>query len=1100
MTPINSYLLTLNVLPLKDNNGQENEEVGAAEGSEGETTTQGEAESDVEGYSNVDVQSYVEDKSSNVKISSVNISDTDVSPAELSGDEVDSEYPYEKILVKTSLDSYREPSSPSELGEEASEQNDQLSKLTKPEKEIQEHSFPQGVHHQFRLSQGSSIKSSDMDELVLSTEEPFIEAPELTEAHQSEAVQPPFLDHLQHLSTEEEEEALVDGGESEGSNEADEESQLVVLDPAHPLMARFQTALKSYLTRQIDKLKLELRELTAATKQTHAQRQEMGVNLYGVQQHLARLQMLLERSHDRYSLVACERRQVEEGLQGARCLYTRTHAAALEEHKRLAALQAEVESLALRLFYMQNVDQDMRGDIAIMKQVVKKAEMDRRQAEVEKQKQDLHVDQLTTQVHQLEENIALFEAKYLSQAEDTRILRKAVGEACMEIDTINMEKKHILQQWTTSLVGMKHRDEAHRTIQDALSECQHQVKSIDGELEAYKKSVMKEEEKNEKLASILNRVETEANLMQKLTTQCLAKQEALQSEFNTYRLTLQETEDALDKAHQEHTAILCELQAINQAIQNELDTRRKMEESILEKLQEHMTSNKMTKYFNQHIIKLQKEKTNLVTHLSKIDGEIAQTTLNITNTDCRLDMHQQVLVELDMEVKKVNVLIANSESEIARRTILIERKQGLINFFNKQLEQMVSELGGEEVGPLELEIKRLVKLIEEHNASVAQAQVSWLRLQQDIVKVTQEREAQLANLDLFKKEIHIMEQKKLRIENKITQEKREQKEIQRHMKDLDNDLKKLNMVMNNNRCSSEELQQVTMVTETEFVRSLKACERETMEMQERLNQIKEEKTSILNSLVEAEHQIMLWEKKLQLAKEMRASVDSETGQAEIRTMKAEIHRMKVRHGQLMKQQEKMVRDMEMAVAHRDTITTRAEGQSKMDKKTITRTDFHYKQIELRRKIRDIHKATEVCSQTMQELEEMQKSVSNSLMEKQETLSATQSDSDLLDADLERLVALKRQNLSEIVNLQTRLKHLQALKEGKYVPLYRSEQSLQAESKRLDSRLAIISAILDRVKDEYPQFQETLHKLRQTIAAKMEAPGSSSEATTGSRTL
>lgn len=31
-----------------------------------------------------------------------------------------------------------------------------------------------------------------------------------------------------------------------------------------------------------------------------------------------------------------------------------------------------------------------------------------------------------------------------------------------------MEKKRILQQWATSLVGMKHRDEAHRAIQEAL--------------------------------------------------------------------------------------------------------------------------------------------------------------------------------------------------------------------------------------------------------------------------------------------------------------------------------------------------------------------------------------------------------------------------------------------------------------------------------------------------------------------------------------------------------------------------------------------------------------------------------------------------------
>lgn len=39
---------------------------------------------------------------------------------------------------------------------------------------------------------------------------------------------------------------------------------------------------------------------------------------------------------------------------------------------------------------------------------------------------------------------------------------------------------------------------------------------------------------------------------------------------------------------------------------------------------------------------------------------------------------------------------------------------------------------------------------------------------------------------------------------------------------------------------------------------------------------------------------MLWERKTQLAKEMKESVDSEAGQAELKAMKAEIHRMQVR--------------------------------------------------------------------------------------------------------------------------------------------------------------------------------------------------------------
>lgn len=59
---------------------------------------------------------------------------------------------------------------------------------------------------------------------------------------------------------------------------------------------------------------------------------------------------------------------------------------------------------------------------------------------------------------------------------------------------------------------------------------------------------------------------------------------------------------------------------------------------------------------------------------------------------------------------------------------------------------------------------------------------------------------------------------------------------------------------------------------------------------------------------------MLWEKKTQLARETRAAVDSEVGQGEIAAMKSEIHRMEVRYAQLMRQQEKMIQDMEKAVS------------------------------------------------------------------------------------------------------------------------------------------------------------------------------------------
>ncbi len=53
-------------------------------------------------------------------------------------------------------------------------------------------------------------------------------------------------------------------------------------------------------------------------------------------------------------------------------------------------------------------------------------------------------------------------------------------------------------------------------------------------------------------------------------------------------------------------------------------------------------------------------------------------------------------------------------------------------------------------------------------------------------------------------------------------------------------------------------------------------------------------------------QIMLWERKLMLEKEMHEAMDPSVGQDVVGEMKREIHRMNLRHAELMKLQEKLM--------------------------------------------------------------------------------------------------------------------------------------------------------------------------------------------------
>ncbi|NWW39339.1 CCD40 protein, partial [Panurus biarmicus] len=879
-------------------------------------------------------------------------------------------------------------------------------------------------------------------------------------------------------------EKAAEGQERRKSRKKAEETEVVILDPEHPLMTRFQAALKNYLTKQIEQVNLDLQELRAAMKTSKEQREELGVILYGAQQQLGQLEVELEKSHERRSQAAAARQQLEEELQSLRGAHKEMCHNTDEERKKVSAMQTQIENLALELFYVQNMDQDMHHRLLLMKQSAKRAEAERIQAEVEKQKQDLFLDQLTRRVHQLQEQIALFEVQLVAQAEDTKVTRQAVSEAGLEVQAINMEKKRLMDHWNSSLAGMKQRDEAYVVTQELLSNYRRDLKSLEGDIHGCGKSIRKEEEKNENLVSLLNRALNDASVTRKLIAQCLLEQEALQVQTGTYTHVLQETEQALSRTKMDQAAHQNELLSIRKGIEKGTYAKEQLESEIMAKLQDQKISSKAAKHFSQLAEKLRNRKSDLELHFYKVENDVAQIILNATNTSCRLTAHQKTLCEVDNEIKHLNELIACQENEIAKSRLVADKKGGIICLYNKKLEMLLAQQGGQELGPLEIEINQLNRQIEECNSEVMRLQKYWLSEQKELVKLTREREEQKSSLDTLQKQIIIMQQRKLRVEHEIQQEIKEQKDVERHMKNMSNDLIKLNMLINKNNSSVEELQNGKIVTENEFVQSLKAAEKESVEMQERHSQLTEEKERLLNSLVEAEHQILLWEKKIQLAKEMRETTDALLGHGEIHDMKTEIRRMQVRYGQLLKQQEMLIRAMEACVSHRETITNRAEAQSKADKKHSTKSDFQSRKQELKKKIKETQENIYECNQTMQELETIQESLSDTFSVKKKEFCQLQAETDSLSLDMEYLQHEKRWNLLELVAHQAHQKQLQALREGKYKALCHTEEACTNQQEKLQGRLQSINAIVQRIQEEQPQHQRALQWLSHCLGSKL----------------
>jgi len=190
------------------------------------------------------------------------------------------------------------------------------------------------------------------------------------------------------MNNQNEDNEINNGMDNEQNDNESFDNNLVVLDPDHPLMARFQKRLKEQLYNREQKV---------------------------LQQELAKHQMLLEREHDRYNETHQNRKLIENDLDDTRNGYRKYQINVDEELKKVRDLQQERDNLKLRIFYMNNAKDDIRGDIAVIRRATEKADVDKNKFEMDKQHQDMIVNRIEDKVIKLNEDIALYESQYHNQ-------------------------------------------------------------------------------------------------------------------------------------------------------------------------------------------------------------------------------------------------------------------------------------------------------------------------------------------------------------------------------------------------------------------------------------------------------------------------------------------------------------------------------------------------------------------------------------------------------------------------------------------------------------------------------------------------------------
>ena len=76
-----------------------------------------------------------------------------------------------------------------------------------------------------------------------------------------------------------------------------------------------------------------------------------------------------------------------------------------------------------------------------------------------------------------------------------------------------------------------------------------------------------------------------------------------------------------------------------------------------------------------------------------------------------------------------------------------------------------------------------------------------------------------------------------------------------------------------------------------------------------------------------------------------------------------------------------------------------------------------------------------------------------------------------------------QYLSDIVSRQRKVKNFQALKDGKYTLLCKTEAALSAETQKQTDKMQTIATIADRLTTEFPQIQPAMRRVQLLLSSR-----------------
>lgn len=231
-----------------------------------------------------------------------------------------------------------------------------------------------------------------------------------------------------------------------------------VLPPDHPMLARFQEALKEHLLKVTHQLENEITEIDYQIQKKDDEIAENGAKLFDLQQKIE-VQNDQVDSYSKKILYVSDKRKIhEENVARLKAEYNDRDSSA-KELKRMNNEAAKViTSMRVLESEISKWNEEIQNEIALAKRVANKDTIDQRLVSEEKKKMDLILFKLDSEVRKNDRELTNIEDQIQEHSESVAALTKNLSDANIDLEGLQHEHKKLMQAWGEIIVSVQHRD------------------------------------------------------------------------------------------------------------------------------------------------------------------------------------------------------------------------------------------------------------------------------------------------------------------------------------------------------------------------------------------------------------------------------------------------------------------------------------------------------------------------------------------------------------------------------------------------------------------------------------------------------------------